>query len=314
MFSRPSSVWGMMDVREDSSSTSDDSGDCQSSHAASSDDESVEPCTVDCPVCSVALQPWGGRVCFCCLSRFCVRCVDQMHTTAVPGQPDRRLSERCPVCREPVACDDATAVAQLSSAVARGNADAQSALGDHYMRGAGVRRDDARAKALYEQAAAQGHARAMAKVAYMHEFGRGGVAGPDYATAVALYTRAARLGFPDAQYNLGFLVAQGRGHARDEAKAARLYARAAASGHVNAQFALAIAHKRGAGVDQSDARAREWCESAAAAGFAPAREALDVGSFDGKGEADVGAASPSRRFGSRLPPLPRIGRLRNPFA
>ena len=43
-------------------------------------------------------------------------------------------------------------------------------------------------------------------------------------------------------------------------------------------------------------------------------EALDVGSFDGKGEADVGAASPSRRFGSRLPPLPRIGRLRNPFA
>ena len=76
-------------------------------------------------------------MCFCCLSRFCIQCVDALRTAEVPGHPGRRLSERCPVCRSAVAKDDREAVEQLQAGVARCNPDAQSALGDHYRRGRG---------------------------------------------------------------------------------------------------------------------------------------------------------------------------------
>jgi soluble lytic murein transglycosylase-like protein len=53
----------------------------------------------------------------------------------------------------------------------------------------------------------------------------------DVQQAAALYCRAARLGAPDAQYALGWMIANGRGMARDDGMAWRLFALAAEQGH-----------------------------------------------------------------------------------
>ncbi len=56
----------------------------------------------------------------------------------------------------------------------------------------------------------------------------------DVLQAAALYCRAARLGAPDAQYALGWMIANGRGLARDDGMAWRLFTLAAEQGHAAA--------------------------------------------------------------------------------
>ena len=57
----------------------------------------------------------------------------------------------------------------------------------------------------------------------------------DQLKAAALYCDAARDGDAEAQFNLGWMYANGRGVARDNAIAAALFALAAAAGHLGAQ-------------------------------------------------------------------------------
>ena len=60
----------------------------------------------------------------------------------------------------------------------------------------------------------------------------------DYAQAAASYCRAAKLGDADGHYALGWMAANGRGMARDDALAAQLLTLAAAQGHAGAQALL----------------------------------------------------------------------------
>ncbi|MGC3963758.1 MAG: transglycosylase SLT domain-containing protein [Rhodocyclaceae bacterium] len=69
------------------------------------------------------------------------------------------------------------------------------------------------------------------------EYGEG--APRDPARAVELYCEAARYGSSEAQYSLGWMYANGRGVARDEAVAATLFGMAASQGHQGAITALA---------------------------------------------------------------------------
>lgn len=57
----------------------------------------------------------------------------------------------------------------------------------------------------------------------------------DYQKAAALYCQAAKLGDADAQYALGWMYANGRGVARDDAIAAEIFSLAADRGHVAAK-------------------------------------------------------------------------------
>ena len=75
----------------------------------------------------------------------------------------------------------------------QGHAEAQYILGNMFVNGRGVAKDDAEAVRLYRLAAAQGHA--------------------------------------GAQFNMGVMFANGRGVAKDDAEAVRLYLLAAAQGH-----------------------------------------------------------------------------------
>ncbi|MBL8484882.1 MAG: transglycosylase SLT domain-containing protein [Rhodocyclaceae bacterium] len=61
----------------------------------------------------------------------------------------------------------------------------------------------------------------------------------DAQRASTLYCESARLGNPDAQYNLGWMYANGRGVARDDAQAAAMFRLASEQGHAQAANMLA---------------------------------------------------------------------------
>lgn len=73
---------------------------------------------------------------------------------------------------------------------------------------------------------------ALTALAIKHEHAEG--VPRNYAKAAELYCRAARLGYADAQYALGWMYANGRGVARDDAVAALLFGMAQVLGHPHA--------------------------------------------------------------------------------
>jgi TPR repeat protein len=73
---------------------------------------------------------------------------------------------------------------------------------------------------------------ALTALALKHEHAEG--VPRNYAKAAELYCRAARLGYADAQYALGWMYANGRGVARDDAVAALLFGMAQVLGHPHA--------------------------------------------------------------------------------
>jgi len=117
-------------------------------------------------------------------------------------------------------------------------------LGVLYHAGQGVLRDYGRARELYEQAAAQGHARAQTNLGLLYQRGLG--VPKDYVRAREWYEKAAAQGFAEAQNNLGWLYAdQGvlEGILRDYRRAREFFEQAAAQGHAGAQYGLGWSHE-----------------------------------------------------------------------
>ena len=104
---------------------------------------------------------------------------------------------------------------------------AQANLGNVYLEGKLVPRDDAEAAKWMRKAADQGYANAQFNLARMYETGRGVDRSEKEATA--LYAKAAEIGLPAAQLNLGVAYASGRGVAKDPVEAYRWFNLAAAS-------------------------------------------------------------------------------------
>jgi hypothetical protein len=90
----------------------------------------------------------------------------------------------------------------IVSLAEKGIAEAQVGLGDMYLNGFGVSRDDAEAAKWYRKAAEQGHAEGQYKLGYMHDFGWG--VSNDDAEAVKWYRKAAEQGHAEGQYYLGY--------------------------------------------------------------------------------------------------------------
>jgi uncharacterized protein len=105
-----------------------------------------------------------------------------------------------------------------------GDAAAQYLLGDLYMEGKGVERNDATAFMWFQRAANQGDAR--------------------------------------AQYNLGASYAEGAGVQKSEVDAARWFQRAANQGMPFAQLNLGLLYAAGNGVPQDNVEAFKWLELA----------------------------------------------------
>jgi hypothetical protein len=142
-------------------------------------------------------------------------------------------------------------------------ADAGSAEGAHrlalvFAEGTGgTPRDDARALALFEKAAAAGHHRAQINVGTLYFRGQG--TPRDLVRARAWLEKAAAQEDPYALYALGRAMDESEGQAMaDPVRAADLYRRAAQLGHPLAALRYGLALNEGLGVRKNPALAQQW--------------------------------------------------------
>jgi len=119
-----------------------------------------------------------------------------------------------------------------------GDPRAQFSLGQLYLEGLGVEKDEAESARWFRFAAEQGLAPAQFNLGNAYKHGRG-VRKDDIAAAV-WWRRAAEQELAPAQFNLAMVYTFGRGVPKDEERALEWYRRAAANGHPDAQQILEI--------------------------------------------------------------------------
>lgn len=162
------------------------------------------------------------------------------------------------------------AIAAYRKAADKGSTSAMVDLGVIYANGAGVAKDPAQARSLFERAANAGNPRGVSNLAALSNAGG---APADPARSRALLSKAADAS-PEAQYQLGTMMAEGSGGPKDEAGARVLFERAAAQGHVPAMVAAGQFAQAGVGGPADAAAAKAYYEKAASLGSEDAKAAL----------------------------------------
>jgi len=162
-------------------------------------------------------------------------------------------------------------------------------LGQMYLDAQAVPEDFARAKELFEKAAARGETAAFTALAWIY---RAGVGVPqDYGRAMEYYRQGAALGNDWAMTNIAEFYQKGYGVAQDVDEAVNWYTLAAKSGELTAQTRLARMYQTGDGIPQDFDEARFWFETAAGRGVPNALTRLGIMYENGQGVAkDVEAA------------------------
>jgi TPR repeat protein len=135
-------------------------------------------------------------------------------------------------------------------------------LGLAYLNGDGVKRDEAKAAALFREAAEKGSRDASYQLGLMYQRGIG--VSQNDGTALVWIEKAATLGHAEAQLMAGQAYATGRGTSKDLAWAARWYGKAADQGLAAAQHLLGMAYANGQGVPRDPITAHAWLGLAAA--------------------------------------------------
>lgn len=170
----------------------------------------------------------------------------------------------------PSANDDALALADGPVACDPG---ALTHLGLLHQRGGeGVPRDEAKAVALFTQAAEAGFADAQYHLAMCYQDGRG--VAQDYAHCVHLYTQAAAQEHAASINNLADKYEHGLGVAQDLGKALALYREAAEQNVIAAWYSLAGMYGDGRGVARNVEQAVRWMKLAAEYDFLDATARL----------------------------------------
>ena len=150
----------------------------------------------------------------------------------------------------------------LRKAAEQGDAKAQFLLGDMYVSGKGVTKDEVEAVRWLRKAAEQGDAEAQANLGLMYDIGEG--VAQDNAEAARWYRKAAEQGHAGAQLLLGVIYATGKGVAEDDAEAARWLRKAAEQGKAEAQLRLGAMYSTG--VLTNYVAAYKWLNIAASTG------------------------------------------------
>ncbi len=140
--------------------------------------------------------------------------------------------------------DYSTALKIFREFALRGNANAQTTLGNLYHNGKGVSQDYAEALKWYRLSAAQGNADGQALLGTIFMYNKGGIS-QDYAEALKWYRLSAAQGNASGQLWLGFMYAKGFGVSQDYAEALRLLSLSAAQGDALAKNLLEILTKQG---------------------------------------------------------------------
>jgi TPR repeat protein len=163
------------------------------------------------------------------------------------------------------------AIATYRKAADKGNTSAMVELGVLYGTGAGVAKDPAQARTLFERAAAAGNTRAIANLATLSG---GGGAPSDPAKARDMFAKAAEANSAEAQYQLGLMYADGTGGPKDDVAARGLFEKAAAQGHAGAMVWAGAFAELGRGGTEDKAVAKSYYTKAAALGNEEAKGRL----------------------------------------
>ncbi|MFB9264195.1 tetratricopeptide repeat protein [Bradyrhizobium erythrophlei] len=163
----------------------------------------------------------------------------------------------------------AEAVAAWRKAADKGSTSAMVELGVLYGTGAGVAKDEAQARKLFERAAQAGNARGVSNLAAL-----GGSSASDPARARELLAKAAETN-AEAQYQLGVMLAEGKGGAQDDVAARALFEKAAAQNHAGALERMGAFAQAGRGGPKDTDAAKTYYERAAALGDEDAKKALE---------------------------------------
>jgi TPR repeat protein len=163
----------------------------------------------------------------------------------------------------------ADAIAAWRKAADKGATSAMVELGVLYATGAGVGKDEAQARKLFERAAEAGNPRGVSNLAALG----GGATSSDPAHARELLAKAAESN-AEAQYQLGLMLSEGTGGAKDEAGARALFEKAAAQNHPGALERLGAFSEQGLGGPKDSAAAKSYYQRAADLGDDDAKKAL----------------------------------------
>jgi TPR repeat protein len=162
------------------------------------------------------------------------------------------------------------AIAAWRKAADKGSSSAMVELGVLYGTGSGVARDEAQARKLFERAAQAGNPRGVTNLAALG----GGSTSSDPARARELLEKAAATN-AEAQYQLGLMLADGTGGAKDDVGARSLFEKAAAQNHAGALERMGAFTQEGRGGPKDSAAAKAYYERAAALGDEDAKKALE---------------------------------------
>ena len=165
----------------------------------------------------------------------------------------------------------AEAMAAWRKAADKGSSSAMVELGVLYGTGAGVARDEAQARRLFERAAQAGNPRGVSNLAAL---GGGAGTSSDPARARELLSKAAETN-AEAQYQLGMMLAEGNGGARDDTAARALFEKAAAQNHPGALERMGTFAQEGRGGPKDSDAAKSYYQRAAALGDEDAKKALE---------------------------------------
>jgi TPR repeat protein len=163
------------------------------------------------------------------------------------------------------------AIAAWRKASDKGSTSAMVELGVLYGTGAGVARDEAQARKLFERAAEAGNPRGISNLAAL---GGGAGAPSDPARARELLSKAAETN-AEAQYQLGMMLAEGNGGSKDDAAARALFEKAAAQNHPAALERMGAFSQEGRGGPKDSDAAKAYYQRAAALGDEDAKKALE---------------------------------------
>ena len=163
----------------------------------------------------------------------------------------------------------ADAMAAWRKAADKGSTSAMVELGVLYGTGAGVARDEEAARKLFERAAEAGNPRGVTNLAALG----GGAAPSDPVRARKLLGKAAETN-AEAQYQLGLMLADGTGGAKDDAGARALFEKAAAQDHPGALERMGAFAAEGRGGPKDKDAAKAYYKRAADLGDEQAKVAL----------------------------------------
>jgi TPR repeat protein len=166
------------------------------------------------------------------------------------------------------------AVGAYRKAADKGSTSAMVELGVMLATGAGVAKDVAQARKLFERAAQAGNPRGATNLAALPKTDAGGAPSDDPVKARALLAKAAETNSAEAQYQLGLMSAEGVGGPQDDAAARALFEKAAAQGHVGAMVQMGAFAQAGRGGPKDESAAKSYYEKAAELGNEDAKAAL----------------------------------------